>query len=672
MGLWSQSAGVWTLAGDGARTAVVSQTPAVGNYALRWQFKNPANLGGGTFKSSPDGRTCYQVDTDAGTGGNLQIRLVTFGVPGPVLASAAHGLTTSIPYTLEVRWEQGVVKVRVNGLATDLFTYTPAADALQNHDYWGFEGTVDQMKVLDAEIAELIQQQAERADVLVAMAGGEFWQCEDGENLERCGTAPVMKAFGDVDMCEFEQKAIAVDGANLRELDVATKVVSRITVTAGLLPGASTTTDGKCSATIIERTIGRVALAGMKDDPQNLFECAPNDRTDWDTGVFPVGTGAFGLTAADAAKVGEPIRGLLGVSRQSVLIACQRSFWELRGDPAIGAAGVDEIVKGIGVTGKDAMVMIDTGRVAAHSQTGLILVPGAGGAPAYLSQGILTDYIQLIDGLENYHCILVRNPLRQGTHIFLTKRTSGPSVHFWYDERVGQWSEGRVVDGQVVAHPGGFFPETYPDRVGPTAAVYWNGKVILGGRDGYLYEFDETGVLDTDDGDAINWTMAMGLMVDPDIDADTEVHRLVFQTADDCDAFNVKVYGGVTAEEAYGGANRWLVLSRTRPAGERVSRWDQRFRAPALVCELSGTGWFDLEAAQAVRTACALTARRRTPVAAGAAVAPVPFVAVPPAWGASFVLPSGWWEDDELDAWSAAVGATVMTSGGSGAVVAEF
>jgi hypothetical protein len=88
-----------------------------------------------------------------------------------------------------------------------------------------------------------------------------------------------------------------------------------------------------------------------------------------------------------------------------------------------------------------------------------------------------------------YYITVEYDAARDGILIYLTPFTSGAATHYFYDLRTN-----------------GFFPESYANAMGPTCSAFYNAKtpsyrtLLLGGRNGYLYKYDDDTKNDVTDG----------------------------------------------------------------------------------------------------------------------------------------------------------------------------
>lgn len=577
---WFQGTdGTWTLINLGAlRYTLMAGVSQAANTAVRLDIADPAYGVGGIVLSSPDGRTCYEVYTTGGTGGNIRIRKVTLGVAAAHVATAAHGLTTAVLYTMEIRVLQGVIQVRLNGASTAILTYTvPAGDECLEYNNFGASGITNGGKVLRMQICSLILDSDNPLEVLAIVAGGELWCSTDGVNVFRVDPR-AMNDGARVSMADFEQKIYMVDGSRAAIFDPATLAVTAHILTAGTWPGAQSGVDGSTSFSLVESHIGRLWYSGSRFDPQNIYATAINDPLDLDTGSDLPGA-AFALSAASTAKIGQPVVGLFSTSKSRLLVGCSGSIWEIIGDPTLfGAVDVNPLTRDYGLAGKDAWTMANEGMVVGYSRAGVFAIADGGLA------NIISDATLSILPFENISWLtegtpqVIRDVDRNGTHIFLTKNDA-TSTHLWLDERLNGLSP----------KVGGYFPEKYPDPAGPTCSVIFRGRVLLGGRDGYIRRFDDATKYD-DRSVTINWQFPMGVVVDGDLKHDTIMESGELILGERSDAVNLTVYEAATPEAAYGvlGTNA-RVPRYSITTTNKLTPLSRRARGGAIVCVISSS-----------------------------------------------------------------------------------
>lgn len=568
MGTWTKdSQGVWTLSGDGTRTTVTTDEPVPSDVAIRLQCNEISDEVAVVVRSSPDGRSCWEVAIE---GTDLLIRRVVYGVPLDPDVRVAHNIPQGTAYLIEARIVQNDLRALING--TQLANFDISSH-YANFNRAGFSGIKNGATVSLFQRCELVPIVSERADVLVAVANGDIWCSLDGSSLTLV-QAGAMRSTGTVDIAEYRGKAYLVDGSRAKIFDPTDLSVVDWKPTAGTLPGQ--TGDGTTTAKIVAAHRGRLFLAGADDDPQNLWASAVGDPLDWDTTATTAGR-AFvlgGAGGSQSPRVGQPITALQVSSGNDLVVGCVGQIWRLLGDPALGPIETSTISLEYGISGKDALAQVSEGVIIGHAPEGVVLISNG---VINLSQNVLTEGIQIPRKNQAlYRIQVVRDPTRHGTHIFLTYETqpsSGTSLHFWYDDRAGGLNPGA----------GGFFPEQYPNNIGPMATVLWRGEVLLGGRDGYIRGYDDT--VKSDDGtNAIDsyFTSTWSL---PDTIGDTIHEKSFIELGMDSDPVTITIYGGRSIEEAHDSTRRFR-LSSVKTVSYAGTPLVDRVRAPAMVMQV--------------------------------------------------------------------------------------
>ncbi len=532
-----------------------------------------------------DLNTCWRIGID---GTNVFLQKETFGSLAGAVASAAHGITSGVPYTIQVRPSATttgtVIQVYINNNPVPSITYD-VTTILTEFGCFGFDSDQNGAIVSSFEVASLVPTYLARADIPWWVCGGEFWVSTDGLSLTLVERR-AMNATGQVDGDDLDQIVYLADGANARKFDPAAMTVAKwtavqldgtteITSGAGSLPGANGA--GTTDFTIITNHSGRI----LGNEEQNIIGSSINEALRWDTSEDAEGAQAFALSATVAAKIGQPVKAMVRMSNTVLLIGCSRSLWLMRGDLVLGTIEIAPILEGIGITGKDAAARVSDNMALVHTTQGLYLVNSAGGSLP-LSRNLMTTFLTVDTVGTEYLISLVRDVKRSGTLVFITPVTEGEATHVWYDERTGKFSS--VEGGGAPPDGPAFFPEQYPTRVGPTCAMEFDGRVLMGGRDGYIYTFGDT--LATDDGDTIASRMAMLCTHEEDLVSGIRLHAIESQLTVWSGPVDIKVYSGLTAEEAYEGSNR--SLRRVVRSSRTRSRHTIDVAGPALVVEVHG------------------------------------------------------------------------------------
>lgn len=524
-------------------------------------------------------------------GANAVIRKVVNGTPAAASASAAHSIGAATPFSMRVDLEGTLVKVFINGVLPAVVTYDLANDPLVAQSGYGFTSSVNNGLVLQAFRCPLIANVLPAMKVLVWVVNGDIWYAtrDPATGIARAALAKSRALANNVQISTTEmlQKLYLVDGLGRHQIFDATT----LTVSDWTRNGVTDPFYLVCAHQ--SRIAGVTTL-----NKQNADYSAVNDPTDFVKGTGLPGE-SYGLSESDMPRIGEPIRAMFAATKTAMVFGCSRSFYVNVGDPALGGFEVTPITKGIGASGINSMVLTPNGSVACHTTDGFAVIEG--GQLVRLSTTILTDFIQIDQPLDNFYVSMVRDARLHGCLIFLTPKDSGPAVHIWYDERTGRYQP----------ETGGFWPESYPDNIGPTAACDWDGTIVLGGRDGYLRTFDTTQA--NFDGVAIAWRLPVALVTPTDLDHDTIIQECTVIRGDGSGEFNVVFYGGRTAEEAISGDTRTLLIRKQTYGRETILL--PQVRAPAVVVEFSALTYNVvgmIEAVQVVTTTGAVSRFART------------------------------------------------------------
>lgn len=500
-------------------------------------------------------------------------------------ASSIADVSNNVPngtdlLSYEVRYVGGVAELWIVNAAAPLLRVTAPARVAGNN-VLGLVGNLSGTTPRPVERVELYTQtsvEGQRADILVVIAAGQVWYSttpSGGGAMSAVGPA-VFPPTAAVDIEPMDGQMLMVGGGKAYKYDPGTGQVLPWSDTQDpdvRLPGASA--GGTTTATIVRSWRDRAILAGMSGDPQNVVGSAVGDVDDWDTGSDIAGS-AFALGGARAGKVGEPIVALQQTTSDSFLVGCTGSVYEVQGDPALGQTTTLVRSWDTGISGKDATWLTNEGVCVAHSPVGLVLF--VGGAPAVnLTQPTLTSGITLNETqLSTTTVLVIRDAERRTLHAFLTPAT-GSGLHFAYDERVGEYQPGA----------GGLHPDTYPESMQPTAATLWNGRLVMGCKDGGIRYFDD-GAKD-DDGQLIDFRASFSPLNLPDAGNETILRGVRVVLSSTSDAARVRVWGGDTLEDAYDLGRRTLLFQALVPP-RTVLPWMPRVRTGALVVELGSAG----------------------------------------------------------------------------------
>lgn len=548
-----------------------------------------------------DGRTGFRCGIDPSDQTKVMIRRRTIGVDGSNLDSASHGVPAGVPFRLQVdrigtTITASVVATGYTIMSAEINNTTDPT--YSNFEAWGLLTNVNGAVVLAAGVAELRAVVEQVSEVLTVICGGNVYAAFDEDNIALLnnGGAGAFSPSADVSLTVLDGIVYGVDGSNLRRINLVSRVVDALgpddigsnwdVTTTGAPPGASVVAGfpdervpGTTTAREIEAHKGRLYYAGMDDQPNVIVACAVGDPQMMFTGEPSEGR-AFALGINRTPGAAHVILSLTSIDSNVLLIGQTRSIANLIGDPVDGFPEIVQAADNLGVSGLNSVTTATGGINLVHSPDGGLVHVPIRGAPIKLSASVLTEYIQFPRGQRtDYYVTVVRDTLREGTHIFLTLRNTSGSVHIWYDEKRGQFEPSR----------GGYFPEEYPDAVGPTCAVNWRGYIVMGGKTGYIYKFetDDDPTYADDGGVAISTKMPVSLMNDDDIDGDTVCTYLKAELSDESDEVRMRVFGGATVQGAYDLVQREMLFSTlTPPYAPPVIH---TFRSRALVVELSSS-----------------------------------------------------------------------------------
>jgi hypothetical protein len=328
---------------------------------------------------------------------------------------------------------------------------------------------------------------------LVAVAGGSVWAESSegtlGQAAEDPG-APLLANAALYSAAHCNGNLFIVDGASPVFYNpmatVAADKVQPWTARKGRL-------DPSCRLIVNWRN--RLVLAGADADPQNFFLSRRDDPWDFEfSATDSKAAAAAGL--AETGRVGDPITALCPLADNVLVIGCSRSLWVMHGDPLAGGSLLCKSDQA-GILGPNAWATDPQGNLYFLGEGGLYVMPPLG-APKNLSAAripALASCSAVQSGRAGAsgqtYVTLVYDAARHGLMIFLSPYASGPAVHYFYDLRNDA-----------------FWPESYPDAIGPTCAVYYGAatpacrKLLLGGRNGWLYQFDESSKSDNVSGAA--------------------------------------------------------------------------------------------------------------------------------------------------------------------------
>ncbi|MFH0982823.1 MAG: hypothetical protein V2A79_14975 [Planctomycetota bacterium] len=230
---------------------------------------------------------------------------------------------------------------------------------------------------------------------------------------------------------------------------------------------------------------GRLWLSNTAREPYAWFASRVNDIFDWDYQSEDP-EGAVAGTLSDGARIAEPITAQCPIDNNTCIWGCQKSVWVMRGDPKSGGYAYRASDQA-GILGPNAWCTDDKGALYFLGEFGLYRMT-ANSQPECISDKRLPQldgYRAVLTGQSASsgmsYITLAYDAERAGILIFLTPYTSGAATHYFFHLKTG-----------------GFWPESYPNRIGPTCAAFYNAdaptsrRLLVGGRDGRLYDYGDT------------------------------------------------------------------------------------------------------------------------------------------------------------------------------------
>ena len=493
---------------------------------------------------------------------------------------------------IEVRTSSGRLSVLIN----DHIALTNAAtnDYLLSDDTdfpaypcFGFVSHVHNAVVKDPSRAALIPSRATTVQLKLIVSGGNLYVSENNQRPRFKGL--VAGAQNPVSGAYLDGEAFYVDGENAYVYNYSDDEVSKwgpangdpywTIATNGALPGAiPDPTDtvnrraaGSTTATVIASQNKRLYLA----DNRSLYASRIGDPFDWYTGSLIDGRAFTFDSEIASSTIRSPILNLTPYENDFMLVGCLGEIHLLRGDPLLEGASIQNITRDVGVLGKDATAIGDSGFAWVLTENGLGRINGAV-LTDVSGQTLQRDISKPGSEWLDYEPKLVRDIQNSGINIFFSPLVADATVnHYWFDETSQ-----------------GLFPERYVAQLGPTAVARVNGQVLLGSRNGYIYQYsNETAgddLMATSDGGttAITSACPIGLIMDTDGRQLTMVTQSVISLSNDSESVTLKWYVGRTPEDAY--SITTPVFTSTVAAGRTVV--PTRVGAGAIVPTISATG----------------------------------------------------------------------------------
>lgn len=321
------------------------------------------------------------------------------------------------------------------------------------------------------------------------------------EATNNTGDTPPLRFSGVMFSTPNQQKIWLVDRFNSVVFNPSTGSLDPWVATAGEFPVDS---DNNLPR-LITTWRGRIGMAGLLKDPQNIFFTRVDGPTDFDySPLSPSALDAVALNIPDGlGLIGDVVTGLVPYTDDMLIIGCDSSLRIIRGDPLAGGQ-VDTISRSMGMAWGQAWCRDFSGNIYFFSNhcSVCILIPGQ--MPQMISQSIdhLLRNVNTGDNAINLQWDERNKKLR----VFITS-LDGPNpddVHYQWEQRTGAW-----------------FPFKYanPDH-NPLCCCTIDGNdpddrvPVIGSFDGVVRTISEEAT--TDDGTRIDSEVLIGPFVSKD------------------------------------------------------------------------------------------------------------------------------------------------------------
>ena len=300
-------------------------------------------------------------------------------------------------------------------------------------------------------------------------------QTEEGIHARKPSETPIYGAF-------------FVDGFNKKYYDFYDNKVKGWTSNENLETRSSFPKDsGDYFPNLIENWRGRIVMSGCPNEPHNWYMSATGTADDFE--YFPAIVTEYTAAAghvSDAGEMPDIVRGLVPITDDVLLFLGDKSIWQLSGDPMSGGR-FDLITNKVGGAWGRAWCVDPTGSVYFFGSSGGVYRMQPRSMPERITGGVIDKRLRDVD-LSTTIVRMEWNDKEQGIHLFLTKNdTTSTEECYFFDARSGSWWPDKFAH---VAHNTSNIMVYDGDASG-------DREVLIGGRDGNIYQFDPATSQDT-------------------------------------------------------------------------------------------------------------------------------------------------------------------------------
>jgi hypothetical protein len=620
---WAVDAnGAWTHTGT-TREAVVFVQPTLPRWRIIVRCRKVADKCMVTVYPSANGRDGWEVGvaSDAGAStANLTVRQRINNVPQAAAHATAHSIPSDTPFDLILEGENGSFKATAS--TSGVTPVTLPASGLQSAA--PYEDNTGCLIVSDVDGAVVLSVEAENPEAVVAVTnsplvgmavsnGGIYFR-EKGDSTWTLLRAGCFGPDDEISRVEFQGKLLviaynpATRVSRAWKVDIAGRAVSEWTAVRGSLPGS--TGPGLTTARKVRHLFSRVYLATDTDvhtSAASTFD-GVSAEDDWEQDDTERGSAKVYSVGTDGYQ-GDAILAMHPISSQGMAIFKKSGIFVLYGDPLLGETFQKTLALNCGISGEDAITSGDAGQLWMHTPEGAYLVTEAG--VQNLSEDKLKRFLNIgRDQRDAYWINVEYDPRYSIVHYFLTQRVTSPLTPRKFP----------LLD----LRSGEFMLDEYPEEMEPMSACFWDRRVLLGGRDGYVRWLAPFGT--SDDGRSFTARYTVPILETPGTAHGMQLRAIGLQlgtqakfrldAAAVANGVAVRVYGGETAEDAVLPDRRSLragpIMFPIGNATRLLSVADH-----ALAIELQGVGsgfdWF-VEECEVKVVPATLRRRRSVPV----------------------------------------------------------